>query len=170
MQQVSKSESASGAVEQSYHHVLTLTHLVPWHYASMLLTGTCSSSYNVQCSTSCSMLSTISLPRVGPFSSDTTAASIKPGTVYSVFSLDPLCFLLISDHLLSCSPPYFSPSLPLPPPLLTPPPPLLTPPSPSPYPSLPLSLPLPPPLLTPPLTPPPQSPSHTQALPYWTFR
>ena len=51
VQQVSKSESASGAVEQSYHHVLTLTHLVPWHYASMLLTGTCSSNYmyNVQC-------------------------------------------------------------------------------------------------------------------------
>ena len=49
VQQVSKSESASGAVEQSYHHVLTLTHLVPWHYASMLLTGTCTCTmYSVE--------------------------------------------------------------------------------------------------------------------------
>ena len=40
IQQVSRSEGESGAVEQSHHHVLTLTHLIPWHFATILLSGT----------------------------------------------------------------------------------------------------------------------------------
>lgn len=38
-QQVKISDGESGAVEQSQHHLLTLTHLVPWHYATVLLAG-----------------------------------------------------------------------------------------------------------------------------------
>ena len=38
-QQVSRTDGESGAVEQSQHHILTLTHLVPWHYANILQTG-----------------------------------------------------------------------------------------------------------------------------------
>ena len=39
LQQVSRTDGGSGAVEQSQHHLLTLTHLVPWHYATILQTG-----------------------------------------------------------------------------------------------------------------------------------
>ena len=46
IQQVSRSEGESGSVEQSQHHLLTLTHLVPWHYATILLSGT-HTMYNV---------------------------------------------------------------------------------------------------------------------------
>ena len=46
-QQVCRSEGESGAIEQSQHHLLTLTHLVPWHYATILLSGIC--TLIVQC-------------------------------------------------------------------------------------------------------------------------
>lgn len=39
IKQVSRSDGESGAVEQSQHHIFTLTHLVPWHYAAILLSS-----------------------------------------------------------------------------------------------------------------------------------
>lgn len=39
IKQVSRTDGESGAVEQSQHHILTLTHLVPWHYANIIQTG-----------------------------------------------------------------------------------------------------------------------------------
>ncbi len=44
LQQVNRSDGDSGAVEQSQHHILTLTHLIPWHLATILLSGICSNS------------------------------------------------------------------------------------------------------------------------------
>ena len=38
-QQVSRSEGESGAIERCQQHIITLTHLVPWQYASVLLEG-----------------------------------------------------------------------------------------------------------------------------------
>lgn len=39
VKQVSLSEGESGATERCQQHIVTLTHLVPWHFASILLSG-----------------------------------------------------------------------------------------------------------------------------------
>jgi hypothetical protein len=107
IKQVSK--TGSGAVEQSHHYILTLTHLVPWHYASMLLTG----PYNIDAESTSAKKVSFPHPSsplldieviigddgklsslVSAFNSEVTAASYSPWPTVEWFTREYLGKLL----------------------------------------------------------------------------
>ena len=100
MQQVSK--SGSGAVEQSHHHILTLTHLVPWHFASILLTGRTNAHTGSHCY--CMMTACQRVPATGPFESDPLVIVRRKGLISHQIKC-PLSFSVCFHSLFfPCSP------------------------------------------------------------------